>query len=335
MKKIIFIISILIVTSCNQKKETKNSYTKITGFAQGTTYSIIYKDINNQNYKDDIEKILNDFDLSLSTYKAESIISRINKNDNNVELDNYFIEIIKKSQEITKLSDGAFDITIAPLVNAWGFGLSKKSVIDSSLVDSLLQFVGMDKIKIVDNRITKSHPSIMLDVNAIAQGYSVDVIGEFLESKNIHDYLVEIGGELKAKGKNHKNKLWRVGIDKPIENTNQTNRELQVILKLSNKSLATSGNYRKFYEENGLKYSHSINPKTGYPAKHNLLSATIIADNCMDADGYATACMVLGLEKAKALINKLEHIDAYLIYSDNNGEYKVYYTPQLKSYIGN
>jgi thiamine biosynthesis lipoprotein len=191
----------------------------------------------------------------------------------------------------------------------------------------------MDKIHIEHNKLVKENPNIVIDVNAIAQGYSVDIVSEFLEKKGCKNYLVEIGGELKATGLNPENGIWRIGIDKPIDGNQDSGANLQTIIEISGKSLATSGNYRKFFVENGVKYAHSINPKTGYPAKNNLLSATIVADDCMTADAYATACMVSGLDKSLQILNKVKGLDAYLVFSDNQGNFKVYVTDGLRSRI--
>ncbi|RLD35575.1 MAG: FAD:protein FMN transferase, partial [Bacteroidetes bacterium] len=206
-------------------------------------------------------------------------------------------------------------ITVGPLVNAWGFGPGRKKDMDSMIVDSLLQYVGMNKVKLINNKIVKKIPEIKLDVNAIAQGYSVDVVSNFFKEKRINNFLVEIGGELRTNGTKKNGALWKVGVDKPYDNNYIPGQNLQIILKLKDCSLATSGNYRKFFEKDGVKYSHSINPKTGYPVKDSLLSATIIAKDCLTADAYATACMVMGLEKSKVFISERDDLEAYLIYS--------------------
>lgn len=330
MKKIVLLLYFAIAfTSCRQEIP----YLKIDGYAQGTTYHITYK--GNEDYSFVIDSLLHRFDLSLSTYIDNSIISRINRNDTTVVLDSLFIDFFKTSKQVYKQSEGAFDITVAPLVNAYGFGFSKKTDIDSALIDSIIQFVGMDKVQLVNCKLIKTDPRLMLDGNAIAQGQSVDYIARFLESKNIQNYLVEIGGEIRAKGLNPKQELWRVGLDKPIEHSDESSRKLQAVIKLKNKSLATSGNYRKFYEEAGVKYSHTINPKTGYPAKQSILSATIVATDCIIADAYATTCMVIGLDKSIKLLKRLKGLDAYLIYPDPDqpDKYKIYMTAGMKKMI--
>ena len=333
MKNIFFLFIIVFLTSC--KSHEKGVYCKINGFTQGTTYNITYLAPDTIDYQPEIDSILRDFDMSLSSYIENSIISRINRNDPNIIADNYFNFVFRKSEKIYKESDGLFDITVMPLVNVWGFGPGKKETISKSLIDSLLQFIGMDKVQLIDNRIIKSDPRIQIDVNAIAQGYSVDVVSGFLESTGISNYMVEIGGEVKVKGKNPNGQLWRVGIDRPEYGNMIPGDKLQAIIRLSNRALATSGNYRKFYEENGIKYAHTIDPKTGYPAKDSLLSATILADDCISADAYATVCMVSGFEKSKELLENHKELDGYLIYGDETGWYKVFYTEGMKSIIAN
>ncbi|OQX99672.1 MAG: hypothetical protein B6I24_02075 [Bacteroidetes bacterium 4572_128] len=320
MKKYFFIIILIFFFfSCkkNQKKYFKNF-----GFAQGTSFHIIYE--NDMNLFQEIDSLLLEFDNSLSIYNKNSIISKVNRNEK-VILDNYFKTLFLKSKEIHKFSNSYFDLTVAPLVNAWGFGLKNKENITKNLIDSILQFVGFEKITLKDGKIFKENNKITLNANAIAQGYSVDIVSYFLEKNNIKNYLVEIGGEVKVKGFNEKSKAWRIGIDKPLENTNLSDRELQIILELNNKSLATSGSYRNFYEEKGVKYSHTINPKTGYPVRDSLLSVTVITEDCIFADAIATAFMVMGLEKTKIFLEKNTNLQAYLIYNDK-GKIKTFST---------
>ena len=331
MRKIIplFIISIYLI-SCQYSNEAK--YYKISGFAQGTTYSVIYK--GNNDYRLEIDSILKAFDESLSTYKENSIISRINKNDTAIKTDKLFRVFFEKSEEIWQKTNGDFDITVSPIVNIWGFGFTNRlDDISQHIIDSLLQYIGMEGVSIVNNRVIKNNPNIMLDGNAIAQGYSVDIVADFLKENGVINYLVEIGGELKAEGVNAKLEAWKIGIDKPIEDTLAINRELKAILQLKNKALATSGNYRKFYNKNGQKYSHTINPKTGYPVNHNLLSATVLTDDCISADAYATAFMVMGYDKAIQFVNENKDIEIYLIADAGNGNYITYYSDGMKKYI--
>jgi len=329
MKKIIAIsvISILLF-SCGENAE----FYKIEGETQGTTYHIMYKGLH-KNLKKEVDSILYDFDMSLSTYEPNSIISQINQGKH-VELDKHFKDMYYKAKEVTEKSDGAFDITVGPLINAYGFGYGEaETKIDSSLIDSLLQYVGMEKINIEMNYLVKEDPNIKISGNAIAQGQSVDIVADFFEDKGINNYMIEIGGELKVKGLKYGQK-WRVGIDKPIEGNNIAGEELQTILAITDKAVATSGNYRRFYIKDGKKYSHSINPKTGYPAYQNILSATILADDCITADAYATACMVSGLDKSIEMIENDPTMEAYFVYSDEDtGEMQVYYTKAVEKLI--
>ncbi|MGQ9847765.1 MAG: FAD:protein FMN transferase [Bacteroidales bacterium] len=331
MKSKIFLILALgiILVSCNQKK---HEFVFIEGFTQGGSFHIKYEPNPDSVSVQEIYKLLNDISASLSIYDSNSILSRINKNDSSVKADRYFIEVFRESYKIYQQTEGLFDITVAPLVKYWGF-LPKDTIGKNNMViDSLLKLVGMDKVHLKDDKVIKDNPAIMFDVNAIAQGYTVDKVAMLLESKNIKNYMVEVGGEVKVKGLNPNGGLWKVGIDKPIENSNETTRELQNILMLTDIALATSGSYRKFIEHNGIKYSHTINPITGYPTHHNLLSVTILASTATMADALATAIMVMGLEKGKRFVleNKLS---AYFIFSDNSGNLNTWMTKDLEKKV--
>jgi len=307
---LILLFSLILFNSCREKKAPVVE--GFNGFAQGTTYSLLYVDekkIDPDDLKMKVEKILREFDMSLSLYIDSSIICRVNRNED-VLLDDYFIESFRKSAEISALTDGAFDITVGPLVRAWGFGPDERKSFSEAKRDSLLALVGMDKVKLAGRRLVKSDPDVQIDFNAIAQGYSVDVISKYLDSLGIKNHLVDIGGEVRARG----TKLgadWRIGIDRPEDNNFSSGENLEAVIMISDESLATSGNYRKFYIEDGIKYSHTIDPKTGYPAKNNLLSATILASDCASADGIAKACMVIGLERS---IKFIENHPSYLGY---------------------
>ena len=320
---------VIFFFSCNQHDRT----IYVRGEAQGTTYNITYSAPEKTNYKNEIDSLFKAVDQSLSTYVPGSIISRINRNDTGVVADKYFIDVFRKAQEISQQTNGAFDVTVAPIVNAWGFGFTKRARIDSATIDSLLRFVGYQKIKLEGGAIVKTNPGMMLDFNAIAQGYTVDLLSSFLESIGINNYLVELGGEVRTKGKKNNGEDWKIGIDQPNE-TYTEGRPLKAIVSLKNKALATSGNYRKFYVENGRKYAHIIDPHTGYPAKHNLLSATVIANDCMTADAFATAFMVMGLEKAKQFLSKDKQLglEVFFIY-DEQGTWKTYTSETLKERI--
>ncbi len=331
MKKLgLLLIALAVIYSC---KTSKSEYMKISGFAQGTTYSITYENSVNEDYSEAIDSILKAFDRSLSIYDSTSIISRVNNNDSLVEADEWFVEVFNKSAEVATVSGGAFDITVGPVVKAWGFANGPVAKHDSAHIDSLLQFVGMGKVKLEGRKVIKQSPGVKIDVNAIAQGYSVDVVCNFFESKGLENYLVEIGGEVRGKGTNAKNNFWRIGIDKPSDGNMTPGNELQAIIELKNKSLATSGNYRKFFVEDGVKYGHTINPKNGFPARNTLLSATVVCDDCITADAYATAFMVLGVEKSKELLKNLPEIEVYFIYSNAQGEYEIFASEGIKKMI--
>jgi len=310
----------------------QSSPIKIEGNAQGTTYHITYFDAKNRNFQPEIEKILKNFDLSVSTYVPNSIISRINSNDKNVIVDKYFKVCFKKAKEVWKNTNGAFDPTVYPLVNTYGFGPGTKQKLEKSKIDSILNFVGFQLIELKGNHVIKKDPRVALDFNAFAQGYSVDVVSDFLNSKGIAAYIVEIGGEVYAKGRNSDGSNWKIGIEKPIDNKESVN-PIKAIAKLENMAIATSGNYRRFIIEDGVKYAHHIDPKTGYPTKNNLLSVSIFAKKCIISDAYATGVLVLGLEKAKVFLMKHPELQAYLIYSDDSGNYQVYKTPNMKAII--
>jgi len=325
-------ITFTILCSCNLNNQS-GYYITLTGPTEGTSYHITYQSKDSIDYQGEIDSLLRHFDLSLSTYEPSSIISLINRGEPDVALSEYFIRCFNASKEIFDASGGAFDITVAPVVNAWGFGFTEKTNPDSAMIDSLLQYVGMDHIRISGERIVMDFPGIMLDVNAIAQGYAVDVVSEYFESKAIGNYLVEIGGEVRAKGKNAHGDYWRVGIDKPIDGIQLPGLQMEAVVSLKNRSLATSGNYRRYYIKDGVKYSHTIDPSTGFPVQHNLLSATVVADECMIADGFATAFMVMGVDKSKSILKDREDLEAYLIYTDKSGKYTVYCTPGMRRYI--
>ncbi len=330
MKHPLLILSLglaLSLMSC-QKKST---YITNDGYIFGSTFHMIYQ--HQTNLEDTIMATMTGYNASLSTYDSTSVISRVNQNDTTVVLDANFIEFFNESQRIAQLTNGAFDITVAPLVNAWGFGFKNLDKVDSTIIQNLMPCVGFQKVQLANNRIIKQNPCLMLDANAIGPGQAADIVGRMLESYNIKNYMIEIGGEVRARGVNAKGVAWRIGIDKPIENTDAANREIQTIVNLNNASLATSGNYRAFYEKDGIKYSHTIDPKTGFPARSNLLSVSVLTTNCMTADAMATSFMVMGLEKTKKMADSLPDTEVYLIYSDSTGAYQTYATKGFSAII--
>jgi len=313
---------------------TKSEFKTFGGFIQGTTYSVIYEEtekVGSMPMRDTVEFLLHEFDMSMSIYEDSSVVSKVNKNLE-AELDKYFLDIFSVSKEMWELTDGAFDITVAPLVNAYGFGRDTLVTFSDGKRDSLMQLVGFQKVDIVGGKLVKDDPRITLDFNAIAQGYSVDVVADFLESLGIKNYLVEIGGEIRAGGTKN-GQLWRVGVDRPVDGNSVPGADLQAILSMKDIALSTSGNYRKFYVENGVKYSHTIDPKTGSPARNTLLSATIIAPKCAVSDAIATGCMVMGKDKAIEFIESLKGVEGYFIYSDESGNFKTWMSKGLEGLI--
>lgn len=305
---------------------------KFGGEAQGTYYAMTYWDSNSRNFQLQIDSLLQRFDSSASTYKPASIISRVNNNDTTVRTDSIFNVIFRKAMEISEKTDGAFDITVGPLVNAWGFGFSSRIKVNRHVIDSLLPLVNYRSVQLKGTRVRKDKPGIKLDYNAIAQGYSVDEIGRFLQSKGIVNFLIDVGGEVLARGQKQDATLWSVGIEKPALNADD-DRKLQAIVKLKDKALSTSGDYRKYFIENGIRYAHTIDPHTGYPVQHTLLSASVIASDCMTADAYATAFMVMGLERSKAFLMRNPGLQVYFIYSDKKGEMRTYISPGFTQII--
>ena len=328
MKLLLLIaVCLLWLPGCSEKAAIH----KISGEAQGTTWHITYISEDAKDHKPGIDSILKDLDNSLSTWVQSSIISRINRNEKDVLTDAYFRDVFLKSIEVSDKTQGLFDVTVGPLVNAWGFGPAKKANTDSIRIDSLREFVGYRMLKLENNKLIKARPEIKIDFNAIAQGYSVDVIAAYLDKHHINDYLVELGGELISKGSKGTDN-WTVGIDKPDE-VEGAERKLQAIVQL-NRALATSGNYRKFYELDGKKYAHIIDPRTGYPAKQNILSATVLADDAMSADAYATAFMVMGLDRSKEFLKENEDLklDVFFVFAEH-GKWKTFQSEGMKNLI--
>lgn len=325
------IVSVICFGLCTTALQAQQEPIKIEGNAQGTTYHITYFDKKERNLKTEITKILSDFDKSVSTYDPHSIISKINDNQS-VKVDAYFKACFKKAKEVWKHTEGAFDPTVYPLVSAWGFGPKKKLKIEKAKIDSILQFVGFNLIELKGRRVIKKDPRTKLDFNAFAQGYSVDVVADFLKSKGINSFVVEIGGEVYAHDAKPTGETWKVGIEEPYDNQESEN-PTKAIAELTRLAIATSGNNRQYFIENGVKYAHHIDPKTGYPSKNNLLSASIFAKNCISSDANATGVLVMGLEKAKAFLKEHTELQAYLIYSDEYGNFKVFKTEGMDAIL--
>lgn len=322
----LFIITLIVLlTGCRRGRE----YRFLEGYTQGTTYHITYYDPQGRNLVSQVDSILEGFEQSLSIYRPQSLISRINNNDSSAVADYLFTEVFNKASEVSEATGGAFDITVGPLVNAWGFGKDTLPRIDSSRIDSLLKFVGYKKVQLINGRIVKEDPRIFIDVNAIAQGYTCDIVARYFEQLGIKNYMVEIGGEVRARGKNPNGRTWRIGIDEPLTGNYIPGYELQAIVPLRNAALATSGNYRKFHVINGVRFAHTIDPHTGYPVMSNLLSASIIAADGITADAYATACMVMGLDRSKQFLEKRKDLLGYLIYSDSAGNFRIWHSARF------
>lgn len=322
----LILATIWILTRHNQQA----GYYSVNGLVFGTIYKITYQ--YDGDLKPDIEAELKRFDFSLSPFNDSSVISRVNRNEE-VVTDSFFQTCFRRSMEISRRTKGAFDITVAPLANAWGFGFKKGAFPDSLMIDSLLQITGYEKVTMNKGRVIKQDARTMLSCSAVAKGYSVDVVARLLDRKGIRNYMVDIGGEVVVKGVNPNDRPWRIGINKPVDDSLSVNQDLQTILEISDAGLATSGNYRNFYYKDGKKYAHTIDPRTGYPVQHNILSSTVVAKDCMTADALATAFMVMGLEEAEAFCKADTTIDAYFIYSGENGELKTYHTEGMKKYI--
>jgi FAD:protein FMN transferase len=313
------------------KTEPGFQFVEITGTTMGTIpYHIKYQNNEQINYKSEIDSILILFNKSLSTYIPDSEISQFNKG---VVLKYdlpFFYPVLKRSKEIHEITGGAFDPTIAPLVNAWGFGPDDRRSPGKSEVDSLLKLVNFDSIYFDSSSVCKMKEGMMVDMSAIAKGYAVDVVADFLRSKGIENLLVEIGGEAFCKGNNEKGDIWSIGIDDP---TGTVQQRPQAIVKLNNRAIATSGNYRNFYEVDGQRYAHTISPFTGYPVPNSLLSASVFADDCMTADAFATGFMVLGVEESIKILDSNKTLDAFFIYTDQNGNLLTYTSEGIMDYF--
>lgn len=315
MKRISYLLILLLIFSCQQ--EPKN--TKMSGEVFGTTYGIQYFSERDENFQKPFDSLFHIINISMSTYQTDSDISKVNRNEA-FDVDDHFKKVFNTSKEIYKATDGFFDPTIGIMVNGWDFGPEGKvMVLDSLKVHDLMLSVGLGKVSLENNKIIKQDPNTFIDFNAIAKGYGVDVIAEYLESQDIMDYIVEIGGEIRCKGQNaEKKKPWKVGVELPHFDSEQS---ILNAVSLYDESMATSGTYRKFKTDSlGNRYSHIIDPKTGYPSKTNLLSISVIAKDCMTADAYATAFKAMGIAKVKTFLNSHSEIKAFLIFENEQNQ---------------
>ena len=329
---LLLIASLLLLCSC----EKSGRYVRIEGFAQGGTYHVIcspVRGVGQQALRAAIDSRLQAIDFSLSGYNKGSLLSRLNAGED-LPLDSLFIECFTISKAVWAETDGAFDPSAAPLFDLWGFGFTNKEQVTDRAVDSVRAFVGMDRLRLEmredGTHLVREDPRMKLNFNAVAQGYSCDVVARYLDSLGCRAYLVDIGREIICKGLNESGTAWRIGLDKPTDGNMEEGRDLQAILEVSDCGIVTSGNYRKFYIENGQKYAHTIDPKTGRPVSHNLLSATVGAKDAATADAYATWLMVVGVDKARAILAGRPDLEALLVYEED-GQMCTFQTDKIKT----
>jgi thiamine biosynthesis lipoprotein len=292
----------------------------------------MYYDSLNRDFSGPINIILEKIDSSMSLYRENSIINAFNSSVHGILIDSLLAEVVRYSLQYTNETDGTFDITVGPLVKAWGFHAKKGEMPERETITNLMKFIGSDMIELENLYLGKKHPEVKIDVNAIAQGFTVDQIAQSFENEGISDYLIEIGGEIRALGKSPRGAHWLVGVDRPEDNA-LSGDNLQVIIKLSGESLVTSGNYRKFFVRDGVKYSHTIDAQTGYPVNHSLLSATVLDSTATRADALATAFMVMGKERVIEWLSNNPGVEAYLVYSDENGDFQVWISEGMSERI--
>lgn len=314
------IIGLAVLASCGKQPEK----VVLQGLAQGSYYAVTYYDEQNRNFQREIDSIFHAVDMSVNLWVDSSIISKVNRNEE-VALDSIFIDNFNIAQKAALLSDGYFDPTISPIVAAWGFSYKSGDSLTPQLIDSLRQLVDYRNIRIENGKVVKENPAMTLDFNAIAQGYTSDLIARFLESRGVKIFLVDTGGEIMARGEKPDGKPWIVGIEKPAENMD-SERIVQTRIALRDKGLVTSGSTRKYVERNGKRYSHCINPKTGYPVEHQLLSVTVMAENSVWADALASICMVMGKERSLPLIQGMDGVEAYYIFVNDKNELETFAT---------
>jgi len=331
--KFFFFLVILILCACSSSDNL--TLVTNTGETQGTYYHIKYLSTGGDNFQIQIDSLLAEIDSSVSIYESYSIISKLNEGQE-IRTDEIFNLVYFDALYVGKNTEGYFDCTVSPLVKNWGFynNDTNEIKVDSFAIQKIIKKLGIDKVIWKDSTVVLTE-GVKLDFNAVAQGTSVDLIANLIEKKGILNYLIEVGGELKAKGINADGDVWRVGVDKPSAEIDFQNR-FQFILDLKDRALATSGNYRKFYVKDGVKYAHTINPKTGFPSENRLLSVTVITNKCSLADAYATAFMAMGLKKTKKIIKNIDdELELYIVYTNKNGDWKTYISPSMKKRIVN
>ncbi len=324
----VIVLAIVMIVWLIRDSSDQSQLVKLSGTTMGTTYNITYFGQEIPSLKSEIDSVLFDVNKSASTYMPDSEISQFNNGDSLIFTSSFFYPLLLKSEEIWKFSEGSFDPTVMPLVNFWGFGPAEASESDSIKIDSLLQYVGFEKISYSNKQVNKSIKGVQLDFSAIAKGYGVDIVTQFMNSKGLQNVFVEIGGEVRVTGENPEtSQPWKIGIINP-----QSDREsvsLFGVLSITDESVATSGNYFNYYIKNGIKYSHTIHPKVGFPAIKNILSASIVAKDCMTADAFATACMVMGHEMAIEKLESQADLKGIIIYSSESNQIEMYISPEL------
>ncbi|WP_028909137.1 FAD:protein FMN transferase [Prevotella sp. AGR2160] len=324
-----FLLFLIIGTVVIIREQQTTPYQHNEGFIFGTEYHVTYQ--YDKDLQKDIEAQLKEVDNTFSMFNDQSLVSLFNKNGQ-VKGNGMFDEVFQLAKTVNTETDGAFDITVAPLVNAWGFGFKHEQMPTAAQVKELKSHIGMEKVALQGSLYRRTDPKTMLDFSAIAKGFGSDVVARFLESKGINNFMIEIGGEIVTRGINAERVPWRIGVTKPTDDSLNTNQEIQTILNVTDMAMATSGNYRNFYYKGGKKYAHTIDPHTGYPVQHNILSSTVLAKNCATADAYATSFMVLGLNGAQKVLAKHPELMVYFIY-DDHGKNKVWFSPNMKEKI--
>ena len=325
-----FLVLLIVGTVVIIRHQSSIPYQHNSGMVFGTTYNITYQ--CDSNLHNSIIRELEKVDEALSPFNKKSVITAVN-NNHDIEVNDMFADVFLLAQKISDDTSGDFDITVAPLVNAWGFGFKNGTQPTKHNIDSLKNIIGYKKVKLEGRKVVKKDKRLMLDCSSIAKGYGSDVVARFLQKRGVKNYMVEIGGEIVTKGISPKRVPWKIGVTRPVDDSLSVSKELQSVINVTDKAMATSGNYRNFYYKNGKKYAHTIDPHTGYPVQHNILSSTVIADNCATADAYATAFMVMGLEKAQKLLERHPELMAYFIYSNKDGKNKTWCSEKLKKKV--
>lgn len=305
-------------------------YRHNSGMVFGTVYNITYQ--SDSDLHAGIKAELQRVDASLSPFNPNSIISAVNRGEP-VEADELFTRVFRLAEDVARETGGAFDITVAPLVNAWGFGFKQGTEPTPRAIDSLRSFVGFDKVRLSGRRVVKADPRLMLDCSAIAKGYGSDVVAAYLRNRGVENFMVEIGGEIVTSGVSERRVPWRIGVTKPTDDSLSASQEIQTVINVTDKAMATSGNYRNFYYRDGKKYAHTVDPRTGYPVQHEILSATVLAPDCMSADAYATAFMVMGLDSACRFVAAKDGLEAYFIYTDSAGRVRTWQSAGMGKYL--